>query len=295
MELQADVRLEGRYVLTAGKIDGSGSRDLGFGNLITNNGLDMIGTEANFMAYCQVGCGTAEPNITDTALTVFHKSTSLIQVQEVVTTSCTYPFIITRSKTFRFAAGVITSPISEVGVGSSTSSGNLFSKALIKDVLGNPTTITLSADEYLDVTYFLDLTIRHEDKVSTLLLNGQEKTVTLRPYRLNFPNEWSLKKPTFTTTNCLATDAPLADVVSASGYTQNVAASSVVNDSYILGSYRSTHYLKWNGSTSVSFPIGTIIATNSGFSNWQINFSPSLTKPVDYGLGVKLAITWGRD
>ena len=51
--------------------------------------------------------------------------------------------------TWRFGQGVAAGNISEVGLGWGNS--NLWNRALIKDANGNPTTITVLSDEYLDV------------------------------------------------------------------------------------------------------------------------------------------------
>lgn len=63
------------------------------------------------------------------------------------------------TRTFEFSLGEKVGTFSEIGLFSSPSSSDLIAGQLIKDELGNPTTITLLSDEQLIVTYTIDLTV----------------------------------------------------------------------------------------------------------------------------------------
>lgn len=113
---------------------------------------------------CSVGTGTAEPSVNDTGLvsvlaTVSGANQQVTNnlIQEVIEGVNYLKW--TNSKTFSFPIGGVVGNISEVGVfGSTLTSVNsdiLFSRTLIKDEQGNNTTITLTAEDQLIVTYTL--------------------------------------------------------------------------------------------------------------------------------------------
>ncbi len=122
-----------------------------FHNLVLNTGLAQmaVGTWIN---RCCVGTGNSVPVPTQVSLDSFLASTTT----EAAGTSntggiqvTTEPFYWFGRITWRFAVGVATGNISEIGLG--WGNATLWNRALVKDTAGNPTTITVLADEYLDV------------------------------------------------------------------------------------------------------------------------------------------------
>ena len=152
--------LSGRFRIEALKVDARGQpieasrRVLAdwFPNIITNAGLNRIGTNSDWLLACQVGTGTATPLATDTGLAAFLAGSTTRQ-DSVVGAQGSSPFFGWRRNTYRFAAGVGTGNLSEVGIGWASTGATLFSRALILDGSGVPTVITKLADEVLDVTY----------------------------------------------------------------------------------------------------------------------------------------------
>lgn len=112
-----------------------------------------------------VGTGSTEPTLNDTSLentlaTITENSNSVVNntySYDEVSDSFTY----TSSKQIAFPLGSVVGNISEVGVFGNSGSTNaaaattMFSRALIKDINGNPTTITLTNEDQLVVTYTL--------------------------------------------------------------------------------------------------------------------------------------------
>lgn len=139
-------------------------------NLILNQGLNLFfGTSVTFTQYCRVGSGSATPANTDTALQSQIASSSTIQASVTGTQNSTSPYYGWLRKTYRFVAGIATGNISEVGIGGGTTT-NLFSRALILDGLGAPTTITILSDEVLDVIYEVRSYVPVSDVTGTLTL-----------------------------------------------------------------------------------------------------------------------------
>lgn len=156
-----------------------------FENLITNNGLDLIGKRAS-CSYMVVSSDNTEPKITDNTINVLGVSNvsgtgSGNFTKNVETT----PYWVGFQKVIRFNAGVGTGNIAKVAVSNNNTGTDLFSIALVKDGNGNPTTVTKLADEILDVTYELRTYLNHNDVITTMTISGTTHTVTNRLMNLN--------------------------------------------------------------------------------------------------------------
>ena len=133
-----------------------------FPNIITDQGLNARGSQSSILGQTQVGSGTDAPATTDTALQSFVASTTTTQDSSSAA-QASPPYYGRVRVTRRFAEGVAAGNLSEVGIGYGTSGSisdptnarPLFSRALILDALGDPTTITVLSNEILDVTYEL--------------------------------------------------------------------------------------------------------------------------------------------
>ncbi|WP_251258216.1 hypothetical protein, partial [Enterobacter hormaechei] len=137
-----------------------------------NAGLDLLGTTDDTYVYtfCRVGSGNTAPAVTDTVLVSQVASSSTQQAinNGVDRSGAFYAWV---RRTTRFTTGTAAGTLAEVGV-SPTTSGPLFSRALILDSGGNPTTITVLPDETLDVTYELRLYPTLTDATGTVDIAG---------------------------------------------------------------------------------------------------------------------------
>ena len=128
-----------------------------FHNHITDAGLDMIATEDGRFRFCQVGSGTAAPQDTDTALQSYVASCDTGQSGRYTSMGNEYnnstpPYWAQDYVRYNFPAGAVVGNISEVGIGPNSGSGStLFSRELIRDAAGDPTTISVQSDELLRV------------------------------------------------------------------------------------------------------------------------------------------------
>lgn len=132
------------------------TRKLGWwDNIITNQGLDYIGQVNSFLNYCHVGSGTTAEAATDTVLVTFaaSKLASTDPSKSFDATRGTAPYYAYARRNYRFNPGEATGNLTEAGISIQAATGGLFSRALIKDGGGSPTTITKLANEYLDVDY----------------------------------------------------------------------------------------------------------------------------------------------
>jgi hypothetical protein len=189
MEINTAGRVAGFFKIEAFRQDADGHEIAGsrrvaadwFPNLITDAGLEAMGTTstAALTAYCRVGSGTAAPAVTDSALAA-HIAASNTTQASAGTAQASPPYYGSLTLTKRFAAGVAAGNLSEVGMASGAITGTLFSRALILDGLGAPTTITVLADEVLDVTYELRNYPPLEDSAWSATIGGVEYSGVVR-------------------------------------------------------------------------------------------------------------------
>lgn len=181
---------QGNPVIKNGEYVFTEVQELDFPNLILDAGLNRIGTGNAIEGVC-IGTGNTAPSVEQGSLVSFSKATAVSQGAVESTASTTSPYYSSFKRTFRFAIGALNGNYSEVGVGWGIGGGGgnsiagLFSRALIKDALGNPTTITVSADQVLDVSYTLKLYPPQNDITGTITLNGEVYNYTLRPAFIN--------------------------------------------------------------------------------------------------------------
>lgn len=181
-EVKASVGLAGRFQLTATKRDGSQRSTGWFDNLILNNGLNTMGS-INPITRAMVGTGNTAPAVGDTQLQTRIASTTTLAGAATVGVDLTDNFAW-RRVIYRFAEGVATGALEEVGVGNSDTS--CFSRALILNSGGTPTVFNVAADESLDVEYELRVYPKVSDTITTITLDGINYEFTIRPARLDF-------------------------------------------------------------------------------------------------------------
>ena len=181
-------RMQGFYKIDAVKADGR-RRVLAdwFPNLITDVGLNQIGTNSNWAAKCFVGSGTNAPNVLDTGLqTLVAESNTLTSAFGA---QAVEPYFGWGRQVFRFNEGVAAGNLSEVGVGSA-GGVTMFSRALILDGVGNPTTITVLSDEFLDVTYEIRVYPPLVDVLGTITISAIDYGFTLRSAFVTNGTNW---------------------------------------------------------------------------------------------------------
>lgn len=138
------------FQLSVFKEDGSlVQRTPKFKNLVLDAGLIRMGKGICF-GRCLVGTGNSEPNVGQTKLDAFRGSTTQGVGYNSVSNTSVKPYYMAHQMTYRFNTGTVVGNLTEVGLG--WTDNNCWNRALIKDALGQPTTLTILEDEYLDVT-----------------------------------------------------------------------------------------------------------------------------------------------
>jgi hypothetical protein len=173
-------KLSGEYKIVI-KRDGKEIETEWFKNLILNQGLDQLGSDNEVLyGYARVGTGTTAPVITNTTLEAQvgvsqQGPASTTQVNSGApnyTTLTTYQYVFTQ--------GSVTGNISEVGVGWATTGSTLFSRALIVDGTGTPTTITLLPIDQLIIYYRLNASQPTTDTTTSVMISSVSYPYTIR-------------------------------------------------------------------------------------------------------------------
>lgn len=141
-----------------------------FDNLILNGGINRLGV-ASFHEVSSrifVGSGNSEPDPSQTGLDDLIGSASVVTRVDGAQVS-SEPFYLYLRSVARFPVGVAAGNISEIGAGWS---GGMFSRSLILDEDGNPATITVLADEVLDVSYEIRLYPDTSDYTGSVEIGG---------------------------------------------------------------------------------------------------------------------------
>lgn len=302
--------VEGRYRIEKSKADENGVEIPGtrvvcadwFQNLVLDQALNEIGTRAlslsNIAIAFRVGSGNTAPLVTDTQLQSQIASTVTAQgapTSGVVPSPGAY---IWRRQTRRFAAGVAAGILAEVGVGWAQTGGTLFSRALIVDDMGAPTTITVLADEILDVSYEFRVYPQETDSTGTLVLDGITYDYTARASRINVVNVWFSQTPgnQFLGSASAFTGniGPLTGTPSGTGSPTATGASIPYANNSLEGSATAT----WGLNTG---NIGGIrsVQIGVGWSNWQIQFDAqgtgnTIPKDATNELSLTVTHSWAR-
>ena len=151
-----------------------------FDNLITNIGLDRLGNSTTTVfTWASIGTGTTTPAFTDTSLAAFTASTSTITLDSQ-TNQGPSTYIAQCQFHHTYAQGAVVGNMAEVGVGWATGGGSLWSRALILDGGGSPTTLTVTALDQLTVYYQLTMTPDLTDLSSTVSISGTTYNYTGR-------------------------------------------------------------------------------------------------------------------
>lgn len=149
MKISTHQKIGAVFQLIAYKDDGTVSKKTEqFKNLVLDAGLQQMSVDT-WIDRCCVGTGNSTPNVKQLDLDAFVASTRTMKTTVTKMQTTNEPYYYSVTVTWRFERGVAAGNLSEVGLG--WADDKLWNRALIKDANGNPTTITVLADEYLDV------------------------------------------------------------------------------------------------------------------------------------------------
>lgn len=294
---------------------------LQFSNIITDAGLNAIGAglygsglSASGLQFIAVGSGSTTPQITDTSLVSEITRTSADGgfAQEVGSNaSPEYSFLkVTRVFTTAQANG----NLRELGFLSSTSV--LFSRSLFKDSLGNPTVITKTAQDILQITYEIRISGPATDVTGTFdYAPLGSSTYTIRPQGINLSNQWNnalVRMGVWTSSSNVliarASNSTFFNIrtglnTPATDAASSAAPTTITVASYTAGTfYRDVTYVWRPSDGNLTGGLATFV-----FSPWeltgagdlsrylyQMSFSPALPKTIIRRFELTLRFSWTR-
>lgn len=301
---------KGEYKLVVNRPDGSVYETDWMKNIITDIGLDYIGNptavygnDQAIPRYFRIGTGTSTPLATNTKLDNQIASSNGNSGYSTTTTRDGYTY--TTTWPYTFPQGAVVGNCTEMGVGweSSNSGNSLWSRALILDSSGNPTTLTLTSIDQLTAYYRCSLVALTVDITGSFQIGSTTYNYTGRPYNLlnstwispipNF-NIWYVNQMLGGNANC----SLVSKDASSPSYTDLLPVSQV-QSVYINGSkYRDTTITVGInfGNFSVGSPpvigIKTISFGNTGY--WQYEFDQPIPKTNTQELTMTFRISWDR-
>lgn len=308
------VGIKGEYMLEAVRPDGS-IRKLTdwFSNLITDVGLDSVASNS-WKQTCQIGTGTTAPAYTDTALAAASASTQS-RTAETYESGGSPDYWAQVSTSYTFPVGVY-GTFTEVGIsrGLHTASPSyLFSRELIRDGAGNPTSITVLSDEYLIVTYRIRLYPPIVDVTGVVSVAGINYNYILRAQFVG--NFWGWYGGLQGTGGAFgyynrgngngmykAYDGVKGAITGGPSGTNAPGSFLVAGPAYINGSYyrRTTYAFDFGAANFAGGGIKCIafaadLAQNyNQIGTYQIEFDPILPKDSTIRLDITTQISWGR-
>lgn len=290
-----------------------------FHNRVTNVGLDMMATTYVRYVACQVGTGNNAPTDADTTLQTYLSGTSSrVNLGDNINNTVS-PYFYEIYIRYDFATGAATGNLSEIGVGQSASNGsNLFSRELIRDSGGNPTTITIASNESLRVHYKL----RHYPPMTdatgnvTIDIAGTQTVFSYTRRALFMQNRWRPGNPDTGAGPLIGNgggsfyslySGAIGGITGEpSGLLPSGSVGGGAAASYSPGSYSRTRTVTWgtgnaNGTIrSVSFHGGGE-GESGGFNfisragSWfQTEFNPTITKTSLDTFSLDFITSWGR-
>lgn len=316
LNVKAKLRYRGWYRAYTTDPEGNITKDTGFfPNLITNIGLDYIGTCPNYnVSYsiqdftntCVVGTGNTTPAYTDTTL-----QAGIALVSNLGGGGCgsntSYnagpPAYWQGQRSFTFAAGTATGNIAELGVGPSINGATgatqlLFSRALVVDGGGSPTVIPVLATEALTVTYVLQVYIDLTDHSYTMSLSGTSYSGIWRMANVGTVPLLGIVMgggPAGTQENfCLVYNGTIGVVTAAPTGTKYLG--NATEGSYTSGSYFASFSCPFTinqgnlsgGITAIMWQI------SQGGGSFQMSVSPAIPKTSTYNMTLNCNVSWAR-
>lgn len=287
--LQLGIR--GRYKFEISK-DGVNKRTVAeFDNLITNNGLNAICAGNNFAATVCVGTGTAPPTTTDNGL----GNPVARQTQTSVTRNSTGSpnYTVRTIYTFNYAQGAAAGNLTEVGTGDASTGNQIIamSRALILDGLGNPTTLTVLADEFLTITYTLLLQPVLTDVTNTV----GPYTLTIRPANITTIgiglNGWAADNIASGARAGFLHSGALGPITGTPGGS-TISATTLTKSAYVTGTFTVNYTFSWNPATGALAVTAMHLQLNN--QCYQIGISPTINKTTSQSVTINFRMVAAR-
>ncbi|QKW57013.1 hypothetical protein [Stenotrophomonas sp. NA06056] len=322
MTIKTKIALAGHYTIR--KYSGGGIlvQELEFENLITNGGLNMLGNDTTWAVIgtstlfnaCYVGTGSTAPANGDTALAAYLATSSArISANSINLTPDGGNYYMGQRFVYRFNQGVATGNLSELGTG--TSNTGLFSRALVRDPnTGNPITITVLPDEFLDVTFELRAYVSPADTAGIVTISGVTYDTLTRIADINSTPLWAgnfrencrgyvYAGPEYfiggQANQCSVYAGTLGAITARPGGASTIIPSNSATvlttpAAYVSGSFERKATITLGLSDGNVAGGMRSMTYRNGFGYWQTQFTPAIPKTASFVLTLDTVQGWGR-
>ncbi len=280
-----------------------------FSNHILNQGLDVLGANISTpLLQCVVGTESTPPSDGQTQLVSQIAASSLIASSQRETSNVS-PYWTRKTNVYQFNEGAAAGNLSEVGI--ALGAGNpapLFSRELIRDDEGNPTTITVLPDEILQVTYEITAYPTLSDLGGNISIGSGDHDFIVRASRLGVGlglSGWQFAVAntalfsgagTSLASNVMAFDGEIGPVTGSPSGT-SAAATSVSRSAYTAGNYFRDVTAVW-AISAANFPTGIqsveLNLGSPGVARFQLQFDPPVTKDNESEFSLVFRHSWAR-
>tara|TARA_R100001132_G_C3275829_1_gene99968 strand:- start:16977 stop:17855 length:879 start_codon:yes stop_codon:yes gene_type:complete len=258
-------------------------------NVIVNNFLNNVASDSGNtggLSSVAVGTGTSEPSVTDTSLDNQVATTSNDVSNNEINQITTVPYYCSLTYVFIFNIGDVSGNITEVSANSFT--GGIVSRALFRDEFGDPTSVTVLADEQLRITYEGRVTIPDEDTVASV--DGY--TLTIRPSGADNTTAWGFGNSVFINANrANVYSGSIGDIDSTPSGGSNTQASAVNAEPYVSNSFQREITYTWD-TTRANFDIASALFRVG--MQWQVGIDPVIPKTSSDLLNITIVVSFGR-
>ena len=292
-------RLAGQYQITVHRNGLIRHQTPWFDNIVTDGGLNQIGL-GSFLTHCYVGSGNAEPLASNSALAAQVGSPTTTIISQSAGVSSSAPWYGTRAITFRFAVNTVVGNLSEVGVGWASA---LFSRSLIVDGNGDPTTVTVLADETVDVTYLLKNYSLSTDTSFTADVAGTARNCVVRACNAasgSTTSGWGITGSAI----ALASGSGIYPIVAYNGALGTLILSpsgtsdtnsTNTNGTYVNNSLEKAFTATWSQAYgNLAGGITAIRLATNGIGCYQMSIDPPIAKTSSDTLNLNFKVAWGR-
>lgn len=298
MQFQIHQEIGARFKLVARKANGCVAREtVWFKNLVLDTGLARMSV-GTWIDRCCVGTGNSTPLATQISLDSFVASTTTKQSTSSVQNTSSAPYYYGASITWRFGQGVAAGNISEVGLGWSNS--DLWNRALIKDANGDPTTITVLSDEYLDVVSEIRVYPAQNISGSFNLLDKTGAVISTHTFT-GVPYITSGRNANFAQVYLGGTAYPMYIYTGTVGAITSTPSGTGYSITNLTKSYPTANSVR----AVVSLDLNDVVATHQSFrvssynmatdrEGYQLQISPAIPKTSAQKMTYTFELSWGR-
>lgn len=295
-------QLKGEYQLVITNQHGHVQTTPWFDNIILNSGLDAIGVDKQplYSSRFSVGTGTSVPNINQTQLDAKIASIAGTWLSQVNNGSPSY----STTHTFRavFDQGAVVGNITEIAInGGPEINEPLFSRALILNNAGVPTSITITSLDQLTVYYRLSVFPYLSDFSGTMEISGTSYQYTGRAGQVSGTMAPAFRLDTTSYGYCGFVYGPNATLGTIDGQPEGGYGSGgavnfgyPTNQAYVPGSYSSTSSALIGITYESPINVFYIMYGNMSGPRYQIALDTPIPKSNTNELRINVSVSWAR-